>query len=116
MDHHIERTLQKDKKETNEILFVGRISREKGVIGLLNALSIAYNRGHSYKLKLVGKCTGYMSSYIRKAYKQLDIEMLGVVSFNELKNYIQKVQLELFPLCMSNAVMWLLKCPCSVYR
>ena len=97
MDHHIERTLQKDKKETNEILFVGRISREKGVIGLLNALSIAYNRGHSYKLKLVGKCTGYMSSYIRKAYKQLDIEMLGVVSFNELKKLYSESTIGIIP-------------------
>lgn len=97
LDHHIERTLQKDKKETNEILFVGRISREKGVIGLLNALSIAYNRGHSYKLKLVGKCTGYMSSYIRKAYKQLDIEMLGVVSFNELKKLYSESTIGIIP-------------------
>ena len=78
-------TLQERKSRTPEILFVGRISREKGVICLLNALNKVASRGYFCKLKLVGQCTGYMSSHIRKAYKQLKIDILGTVSFNELK-------------------------------
>ena len=77
-------TLQERKSRTPEILFVGRISREKGVICLLNALNKVASRGYFCKLKLVGQCTGYMSSHIRKAYKQLKIDILGTVSFNEL--------------------------------
>ena len=78
-------TLQERKHGIPEILFVGRISREKGVICLLNALNKVFNRGYFCKLKLVGQCTGYMSTHIHKAYKQLNIEILGAVSFNELK-------------------------------
>ncbi|MCS2901679.1 glycosyltransferase family 4 protein [Bacteroides thetaiotaomicron] len=81
-------TLQERKSRTPEILFVGRISREKGVICLLNALNKVASRGYFCKLKLVGQCTGYMSSHIRKAYKQLKIDILGTVSFNELKRTI----------------------------
>ena len=74
-------TLQERKHGIPEILFVGRISREKGVICLLNALNKVFNRGYFCKLKLVGQCTGYMSTHIHKAYKQLNIEILGAVSF-----------------------------------
>lgn len=77
--------MQERKHGIPEILFVGRISREKGVICLLNALNKVFNRGYFCKLKLVGQCTGYMSTHIHKAYKQLNIEILGAVSFNELK-------------------------------
>lgn len=93
----VETSLLQKKRRTDEILFVGRISREKGVLGLLNALSIAHARGHSYRLKLVGRCTEYMSSYIHKAYKQLNIEILGTVSFDELKNIYSESTIGVIP-------------------
>lgn len=85
------------KERMPELLFVGRISREKGVLCLLNALNQVFSRGYSCKVKLVGQCTGYMSSYIRKAYKQLDIEMLGTVSFNELRELYSESTIGIIP-------------------
>lgn len=89
--------LQQRKRNVAEILFVGRVSREKGVICLLNALKLAYNRGYSYKLKLAGRCTEYMSSYILKAYKQLDVEILGAVSFDKLKDLYSECTIGVIP-------------------
>lgn len=90
-------SLRSRKEAIPEVLFVGRISREKGVLGLLNALNKVFSRGYSCKLKLIGQCSSYMSAHIHKAYKQLDIEMLGAVSFSELKELYTESTIGIIP-------------------
>lgn len=91
-------TYFKGRKEVSpELLFVGRISREKGVIGLLNALNIVYNRGYRCKLNLIGQCTQSMTLHIQKVYKKLDIKMLGVTPFWKLKELYSKNVIGIIP-------------------
>lgn len=66
------------------ILFVGRVSKEKGIIGLLNALMKVKNKGWTFNLKLVGYCSDEMLSKIYATYHQLSVEILGAISFEEL--------------------------------
>ncbi len=85
------------KKELPELLFVGRVSREKGIISLLNALNIVDCHGYSFRLRLVGQCTSYMLSHINKVYKQLNIEILGAISFDELKKLYSESTIGIVP-------------------
>ncbi|MDC2230980.1 glycosyltransferase family 4 protein [Bacteroides thetaiotaomicron] len=87
----------KSKEELPELLFVGRVSREKGIICLLNALNIVDYRGYSFKLRLVGQCTSCMLSYIQKVYKQLNLEILGAVSFDKLKKLYSESTIGIVP-------------------
>ena len=47
----------KTGNEDFKILFVGRISKEKGIFNLLNALQKVYLRGRKVKLQLAGDCS-----------------------------------------------------------
>ena len=87
----------KRKKTFPELLFVGRVSREKGVINLLNALNIVNYRGYVFNLKLVGQCTTQMATHIHKTYKKLNIELLGAVSFDQLKDIYSKSTIGIVP-------------------
>lgn len=87
-------------KRTNEVfelLFVGRVSREKGIISLLKALSILSHSGYSFKLKLAGECSTRISTLIHSVYKYLDIEILGVISFDELKRLYTNCNIGVVP-------------------
>lgn len=94
---NIDFCVNKEKDGIIELLFVGRVSREKGVICLLNALEIVYKRGFSCKLNLVGLCTDSMLYHIRKTYKKLDIELLGVITFDDLKKLYMRNMIGVIP-------------------
>lgn len=66
------------------ILFVGRISKEKGVFSLLNALKKIKMLGRNVKLKLAGKCSLEVKNLINKRYKELDIDFLGNITYEQL--------------------------------
>ncbi len=94
---NIDPCVNKERDGIIELLFVGRVSREKGVICLLNALEIVYKRGFFCKLNLVGLCTDSMLYHIRKTYKKLDIEMLGVITFDDLKKLYMRNMIGIIP-------------------
>lgn len=74
-----------ERTENFTILFVGRISREKGIVCLLNALKIVQTKGFHFDLKLAGHCTREMESRIRSTYKDLKVHLLGKVSYEKLQ-------------------------------
>lgn len=87
LSNDIVTTLPYCKRNTEEhfdILFAGRISKEKGTIGLLNALKKVKEQGYHYNLKLAGYYTNSMKQKIYTSYKGLEVELLGKISFNEL--------------------------------
>lgn len=66
------------------ILFVGRISKEKGVFALLNALQNVKNKEKKVKLTLAGNCDLRTRNRIYANYKDLEIDFLGNVSYERL--------------------------------
>jgi glycosyltransferase involved in cell wall biosynthesis len=104
--------LRKEKKVA-EILYVGKVSKDKGVFELLDALKCVNERGHKFKFKIAGSYSDELLSKIKANYSKIDIDYLGQISYGKLKNYTQPVQLESFPHCTNNVVMSLLKWQCS---
>lgn len=88
---------KKVEGEEIELLFVGRISREKGVICLLNALKKVYRRGYLCRLNLVGQCSNKMLTYIQEVYNDLNIKLIGVIPFEELKGFYKKNVIGIIP-------------------
>lgn len=72
-----------DKKE---ILFVGRLSEEKGVLVLIKAVSRLKAKHPDLKLKIVG--SGHLRKEIRRQIREMDIEdkvqMLGFKSYEDI--------------------------------
>lgn len=66
------------------ILFVGRVSREKGVLDLLKALRKVHDRGVAFRLDLVGDCSFPVRKEIEERYGDLDINLRGRLKFEEL--------------------------------
>lgn len=80
--------LTNNKMNTDEcvpnILFVGRVIKEKGVFELLKALKRLRLMGVKISLKLVGDCTDEMKLQISHEYKEVDFEICGKMSFGKL--------------------------------
>lgn len=68
-----------------EILFVGRISNDKGILFLLNALKKVKNRGYDFSLNLVGKTNGTTKDLIFSQYGDLNINMCGEMTYNQVQ-------------------------------
>lgn len=97
------------------ILYVGRISREKGIIALLNALRKARQAGGSCPVYLAGAGKASLINEIREHYSDLDLHFLGRIPFDELKKNMLRVRWGLYPLSTSSAAMWLLKWLCLAF-
>lgn len=67
-----------------DILFVGRVNKEKGVIGLLNSLKKVKRKGYNFNLKLAGHCSEAMMQKIHSTYRELNVDILGKVALDQL--------------------------------
>ena len=89
-------SLRAKKRDTSMLLYVGRISREKGVNYLLRAVS-----GLEIDCKLVIVGDGYYLPYIKKLADRLGIakriEFTGWLTENELNYYYNVASVLVFP-------------------
>ena len=76
----------------NYIVFIGRLSEEKGVDVLINALKLVMPH---IKLKIIGD--GPMRQKLESQAKGLNIEFLGYKDKEELKNIVQKAKFLVIP-------------------
>ena len=79
------------------ILFVGRISKEKGVFALLNALQKVKDKEKKVKLTLAGNCDLRMRNRIYANYKDLEIDFLGNVSYEKLTRLYSTCSIGIIP-------------------
>lgn len=79
------------------ILFVGRISKEKGVFALLNALQKVKDKEKKVKLTLAGNCDLRTRNRIYANYKDLEIDFLGNVSYERLTRLYSTCSIGIIP-------------------
>lgn len=84
---------------TGQILFVGRLVMQKGIIDLIKAAEILKNDGHSFKLNVCGH--GYLKeviqSYVNKKGLKRYIELLGYVPKDYLIRLYEISQIAVMP-------------------
>ncbi|MDO5556579.1 MAG: glycosyltransferase family 4 protein [Clostridia bacterium] len=82
---YIDLNYTKEKRKELTILFVGRVTKDKGILDFLDAILDIYNNT-MYRPKIV--IAGFFvisKDFLEQKYKQIDIEYLGQISFEELK-------------------------------
>lgn len=89
--------VKKMADEEFKILFVGRISKEKGIFNLLNALQKVNSRGRKVKLQLAGDCSFSIKNRIYLKYKDLNIDFLGNISYKKLNILYSNCSLGIVP-------------------
>jgi glycosyltransferase involved in cell wall biosynthesis len=101
--HHIDRNkirlvrnglkIQNAVKETQrqsmppKILYAGKVSKNKGVYEMLEALKLVKRRGYDFKLKLAGTVLNHDTNRIKTKYREMDVEILGEIPFEELQQH-----------------------------
>lgn len=110
--HHIEKSRIKiihnglaalppmtERKEKNipEILYVGKVSKDKGFFELFNALKTVREKGYKFKLKIAGSCSGNILNNIKSHYRDISIDYLGQTSFDQLKKLYTTCTLGIIP-------------------
>ncbi|MDR3118607.1 MAG: glycosyltransferase family 4 protein [Mediterranea sp.] len=77
--------LQREDKEEAEILYVGKISKDKGTFELLDVLKKVNEKGYDFKLIIAGSCSKKLMNQIKNDYAGLNIDYKGQISYEELK-------------------------------
>lgn len=85
------------RAKTTEILYVGRLSREKGIFALLDSLNQLKESGYAFRLNLVGAGHQNVVKTIQKNYSHLPIHFWGKIPFNELQKKYQQCTLGVIP-------------------
>jgi glycosyltransferase involved in cell wall biosynthesis len=80
-----------------EILYVGKISKDKGTYELLNTLKIVKKKGYVFKLKMAGTISKPERNKIRTSYDMLNIDILGEISFAELQKLYSTCTMGIIP-------------------
>jgi glycosyltransferase involved in cell wall biosynthesis len=85
------------RKKNKDILFVGRLDREKGVSFLIRSLTLMKNK--EFKLTIIGD--GPQKKYLMGLVKKLDlknnVEFLGKIPFNKVREYYGRSKLLVVP-------------------
>jgi glycosyltransferase involved in cell wall biosynthesis len=80
-----------------EILYAGKVSKDKGVYEMLNALKIVKSRGYDFKLKLAGIILNHDKNRIKTKYSEINIEILGEIPFEELQQHYAACTIGIVP-------------------
>lgn len=68
-------------------IYVGVLSLSKGILWILQALRILQQQGYCISLTIVGAYKDDVYNLIRNEYSDLDLNMLGCISYQDLKQY-----------------------------
>jgi glycosyltransferase involved in cell wall biosynthesis len=87
-----ENCLKKAKlpSDTFQCLFVGFLSESKGIFYILKALRKVYIQGYSVCLNIAGNYNAKIYKQITEEYCDLQVNLLGRISFEELQQYYQE--------------------------
>lgn len=93
-------TLVKNKRDDSgitQLLYVGRVSSEKGVQFLLEAMNIIRERHDSIQLTIAGQEEKEMTQLIEHKYAKLSITRLGATSYENLCTLYRTCHLGIIP-------------------
>lgn len=85
------------KKDPIEILYVGKITRDKGIYELLDALRIVNDKGYDFKVIIAGAISNKSRQEINSDYKKLNINILGQISYAELQKLYKTCTIGIIP-------------------
>jgi glycosyltransferase involved in cell wall biosynthesis len=83
--------------ENIEILYAGKVSRDKGIFELLNAVNAVNRKGYALKLKIAGSYLTETMLSIRGKYPDIDVEFLGQIKYGELVNLYATCTMGIIP-------------------
>lgn len=83
------KTEKKENKNSQifQLLYVGILSASKGLRYILDAIRKVQQRGYKVSLTIAGKVTQSQAVSIKMENKDLSLNILGRISFDELKKY-----------------------------
>lgn len=87
---------RKDGKDIH-VLYAGRISKEKGVPHLLQALLQVYERGYPVRITLAGSGNATYIKSLASKYARLKPDFRGNVGFDELKTLYENCTMGIIP-------------------
>lgn len=77
----------KSKNDTFECLYVGAVTESKGVLYILKSLRLVQKQGYKVALTIAGNYTSEIYRKITTDFSDLEINLLGRISFDKLKEY-----------------------------
>jgi glycosyltransferase involved in cell wall biosynthesis len=87
----------KRKRNPIEILYAGKVSKDKGIYELLDALKIVNSKGYHPKIKIAGVVSSTDQQIIKSCYTKLDINILGEISIDELQGLYSACTMGIIP-------------------
>ena len=81
---------QKTKSDIFYCLYVGVVNESKGIEYVLNALKIVQQQKYKVMLTIAGTCSSVFQKEVRSDYPDLNIDVRGRISFDELKELYVK--------------------------
>jgi glycosyltransferase involved in cell wall biosynthesis len=88
LDNHLKKS--KLTSETFQCLFVGVLTESKGIFYILKALRQVQFKGYKVILNMAGKYNPSMQKQITEEYGDLQVNLLGRISFEELQQYYRE--------------------------
>ena len=88
--------MKRKLRRKNTILYVGKVSKDKGIFELLESLLEVQRLGFCFKLVIAGTCSPIVWKKIQLKYSSIDIEYLGQVTFDVLQ--------ELYSTCVMGVI------------
>jgi glycosyltransferase involved in cell wall biosynthesis len=82
--------VKKKKAITFNCLFVGVLSESKGIFYLFETLRLIQAKGYKPILNMAGTCNHRLYQYITAEYKDLSINLLGKIPFEDLKMFYRE--------------------------
>ncbi|MCC8146061.1 MAG: glycosyltransferase, partial [Bacteroidales bacterium] len=71
-------------------VYVGVLSESKGILYILQSLRKVREKGYKVTLYIAGGYSSSVKSFIEKNFKDLSLEILGRISFEELQHYYKE--------------------------
>lgn len=85
-----------EEENASWLLFVGRVSKEKGIFDLLEAL-LHLPKNVRYKLVIVGEYDSEFKEIINARYSTINAELTGTITFDKLKEIYLKRPIGIIP-------------------
>lgn len=89
-DYRDTKPIEEISNKVIELLYVGILTDSKGLFYILDAIRIVQQRGYKLRLNIAGKTLKKQCQRITDEYADLELNILGCISFDKLKEYYQQ--------------------------
>ncbi len=89
--------IKQKRRKKNTILYVGKVSKDKGIYEFLDSLLEVQRRGYHFQLVIAGTCSPIVWKKIQSKYSSIDIRYLGQVTFDVLRGLYSTCTIGVIP-------------------